>query len=150
MTDQRTGAAPYAGSTSTSTHRSGWNPAGSSWVGWLVFASVMMTMVGFSHLVQGLVAIFDDTYYLVTDSGLTVAADYTVWGWTHLVAGSVVMVAGLSLFSGHTWARVVAIVFTAVSALLSFGFMAAYPAWSALVIALDVCVILALTVHGDD
>ena len=150
MTDHMTGAAPYVGGTSTPTREGGWNPKESSWVGWLVFASCMMVMVGFFHVVQGLVAIFDDEYFLVTDSGLTLALDYTAWGWTHLIAGAVVIVAGLSLFSGYTWARVVAVGFAALSALLNFGFIAAYPFWSAIVIALDVFVILALTVHGND
>jgi hypothetical protein len=37
-----------------------------------------------------------------------------------------------------------------VSAVGSLAFLAAYPVWSAMVIALDVVVIMALTVHGSE
>ena len=36
------------------------------------------------------------------------------------------------------------------SAILNLGFMSAYPIWSAIMIALDVLVIYAVTVHGRE
>ena len=36
----------------------------SGWTGWIVFAGVMMLMMGAFHVIQGLVALFQDTYYL--------------------------------------------------------------------------------------
>ena len=125
-------------------------PEPSGWVGWISFAGVMMIMVGILHAIQGLVAILDDEYYLVTKSGLTVQLDYTAWGWTHLIAGLVIAGAGLALFSGQMWARVVGVGLAMLSLLLNFAFFAAYPFWSATVIAIDVFVILALTVHGRE
>jgi hypothetical protein len=150
MTDHTTGAAPSVSGSDRQPRGKSWNPTESSRVGWLLFASIMMAMVGYFHLAQGLVALFDDEYFLVADSRLPVALDYAVWGWTHLVLGGLVMVAGLTLFSGSTWARVVAIAFAALSAVVNFCFIAAQPFWSATVIVLDVFVILALTVHGND
>jgi hypothetical protein len=148
MTQHRTAPPTYAGSSSRPQQGARWDPSGTGWMGWVVFASVMMVLIGFFHALQGLVAIFDDEYYVVTDSGLTVALDYTVWGWTHLALGGVVVMAGLSLFSGYTWARAVAVGMAAISAVVNFGFIAAYPFWSLIVITMDVFVILALTVYG--
>lgn len=37
-----------------------------------------------------------------------------------------------------------------VSAIVNIGLLAAYPAWSAIMIALDVLVIWAVTVHGRE
>ena len=128
--------------------RSAATPSG--WVGWIVFAAVMMIMIGTFHVMQGVVAVINDEYYLVTKSGLTLEADYTAWGWTHIVAGIVVIGAGLALIAGQMWARVVGVGLAGISALLNFAFMAAYPFWSIIVIALDVFVILALTVHGRE
>ena len=122
----------------------------SGWVGWIIFAGTMMIMIGSFHIVHGLVAVFNDEYYLVTKSGLTVHLDYTSWGWTHIIAGIVVIGAGLGLFAGQMWARVVGIVLASISALLNFAFIASYPFWSAIVIAMDVFVIMALTVHGRE
>jgi hypothetical protein len=122
----------------------------SGWVGWVMFAGAMMVLIGSVHIIQGLVAVFDDEYYLVTDSALVVELDYTAWGWTHLLAGVIVVLAGLGVFTGQTWARVVGVALAVVSAILNFAFLAAYPFWSAIAIALDVFVILALTVHGGE
>lgn len=120
------------------------------WTGWIVFAGTMMALIGSLHVIQGLLAVLDEEYYLATDGGLAVTADYTAWGWTHIVAGAVVIAAGVGVVAGRIWARVVGVTLAVVSALLNFTFMAAYPIWSAIVIALDVFVILALTVHGRD
>jgi len=128
--------------------RAGGAPSG--WVGWIIFAGVMMIMVGSFHVIQGLVAVFNDEYYLVTKSGLTVKLDYTGWGWIHIIAGLVVIGAGLALFAGQMWARVVGIILAAASALLNFAFIASYPFWSCIVIAMDIFIILALTVHGKE
>jgi hypothetical protein len=120
------------------------------WVGWIVFAGTMMLLIGTFHVIQGLVALFDDAYYLVGANGLVVSVDYTQWGWVHLVAGVVVIAAGLGLFTGRTWARVVGVILVAISAILNFAFIAAFPVWSLTIIALDVFVIYALTAHGGE
>src|SRR3954451_6887300 len=77
-----------------------------AWTGWGMFAAIMLILIGTFHIIQGLMAIFDDEYYLVTKNGLTLELDYTVWGWTHLIAGAVIALAGVCLTAGQTWARV--------------------------------------------
>jgi hypothetical protein len=122
----------------------------SGWVGWITFAGTMMMIIGGLHVVQGLVAVFNDEYYLVGKNGLTVHLDYTQWGWTQIIAGLVVIGAGLGVFAGKMWARVVGVVLASLSILVNFAFIAAYPFWSVIVIAMDVFVIMALTVHGRE
>ncbi len=58
--------------------------------------------------------------------------------------------AGVFVFAGQIWARTVGVIVALVSAVFNLGFLAAYPLWSLIMIALDVMVILALTVHGSD
>ena len=58
--------------------------------------------------------------------------------------------AGVFVFAGQVWARTVGVIVALVSAVFNLGFLAAYPLWSLIMIALDVMVILALTVHGSD
>jgi hypothetical protein len=120
------------------------------WVGWIVFAGTMMSLVGTFHVIQGLVALFDNGYYLVSQNGLVVSVDYTTWGWAHLIAGVVVLGAGLGLFTGRTWARAVGVIVASISAILNFAFIAAFPVWSLTIIALDVFVIYAITAHGAE
>ncbi|MGZ4590904.1 MAG: DUF7144 family membrane protein [Actinomycetes bacterium] len=125
-------------------------PEATGWVGWIIFAGTMMVLVGTFHIIQGLVAVFNDKYYLVAKSGLVVHVDYTAWGWVHMIGGVILIGAGLGLFTGRMWARVVGVIVAGASMLLNFAFIASYPFWSAIVIALDVFVILALTVHGRE
>jgi len=120
------------------------------WVGWVFFAGVMMVMLGIFQAIEGLVAIFNDKYYLVSRSGLVISADYTVWGWVHLLLGIVVAIAGYAVIRGQMWGRVIGIIMAAVSAIVNLGFLAAYPIWSTIIIAIDVVVIYALTVHGRE
>ena len=120
------------------------------WVGWIVFAGTIMMLIGTFHVIQGLVALFDNAYYLVGQTGLVVSVDYTAWGWIHLISGVIVIAAGVGLFSGRMWARTVAVILVSLSAILNFAFIAAFPVWSLTVIALDVFVIYALTAHGAE
>jgi hypothetical protein len=120
------------------------------WVGWIAFAAVMMVLIGGLHAIQGLVALFKDEYYVVTNSGLVLTVDYTGWGWVHLIFGILVCLTGIVLFTGRTWARVVGVCAAVLSILINFAFIAAYPFWSLTVIAVDIFVIYALIVHGRE
>ncbi|HTW14069.1 MAG TPA: hypothetical protein VMF51_03010 [Nocardioides sp.] len=122
----------------------------SRWYGLLAFAGMIMLMLGAFHAMAGLVALFEEDHYLVAQDGLVVSADYTVWGWTHLVLGVVIAVAGGALLSGAAWARVVAAVIALVSALVNLAFLPAYPLWAAIMIALDVLILYAVTTHRGD
>jgi hypothetical protein len=120
----------------------------SGWVGWTLFAAVIMLLVGGFHVIQGLVALFKDDYYVVGTSGLVLNVSYTAWGWIHIVGGVIVVAAGISLFTGKMWARVLGTAMACVSAIVNVGFLSAYPIWSAMMIAMDIAIIMALTVHG--
>jgi len=120
------------------------------WVGMVIFAGVMLVMLGGFQAMEGIVAIIRDEYYMVTRNGLVIDLDYTAWGWTHLIAGTIVAAAGVALFSGKMWARVIGVILASVSLLVNFAFIAAYPFWSTIIIAMDIFIILALTVHGRE
>jgi hypothetical protein len=121
-----------------------------AWAGWVVFGGVMMILLGLVQVIQGLVAILEEDYYLVTRNGLLVSVDYTTWGWTHLVLGIIAGLTGVGLLAGNTAARVVGVAVAVVSALVNLAFMPAYPIWSFIVITLDVIVIFAIVVHGRE
>jgi hypothetical protein len=124
--------------------------ATSGWaVGFILFAAIMMIMIGVFQAIAGLVAIFENEFYVATRSYLF-QFDATTWGWIHLIAGVIIAFAGWGLLSGRTWARVVGITLAVLSAIVNFAFIPYYPFWSLLVIALDVFVIWALAAHGRD
>jgi tetrahydromethanopterin S-methyltransferase subunit F len=122
----------------------------SGWTGWVVFAGIMLIMLGAFQVIEGLVALFDEGYYLVASSGLVLHVDYNVWGWVHLVIGVLAVATGLGLLAGNTAARVAGIVLAVLSAIVNLAFIAAYPVWSTVVIAVDIIVIYAIVVHGRE
>ena len=125
-------------------------PVQTGWVGWIVFAALMLVMLGIFHVMQGLVALFRDEVYVVGSDGLVVSVDYTSWGWTHVIGGAIAIVVGACLMAGQMWARVVAVVVAMLSAFANIMFLPAYPLWSMIMIAVDVLVIWAVTVHGSE
>jgi len=126
-----------------STQRSGWA------VGYSVFAAVVLCIIGIFHAVAGIVAIVDDTFYVAGEEWVF-QFDVTSWGWIHLVMGIVVFVAGIGVMTGNVAARTLGVVVAAISAIANFLWLPYYPVWSIVMIALDVAVIWALTVHGRD
>ena len=124
--------------------------APSKWVGVVVFAGVMLLILGSFQAIEGFVALFRDEFYVVSRSGLVITMDYTAWGWTHLVIGLIAFGAGAGILYGQMWARLLGIIIAVLSALANLAFLPAYPIWSTIVIATDVLVIYALTAHGRE
>jgi hypothetical protein len=118
-------------------------------VGFILFATIMMIMVGVFQAIAGLVAIFENEFYVATRNYLF-KFDATTWGWIHLIVGLIIVFAGWGLLSGRTWARVVGITLAVLSAIANFLFIPYYPFWALTIITLDVFVIWALTAHGGE
>jgi hypothetical protein len=119
------------------------------WVGWIWFAAVVMIMNGTFNAIDGLVALLKDEVYVQTKKGLVVF-DYTAWGWILLIIGAIQLIVGFALASGQFWARVMAIFLATLSAIAQIAFITAFPLWSLIVITLDVIVLWALIVHGEE
>ncbi len=138
--------ATTAGQRGTTTGERGYSGGA---VGLITFAGILMIMTGIFHAVQGLVALANDTFWVAGEE-YVFQFDLTSWGWIHLIAGAVVALAGVALFQGSVWARTVAVILACASILASFLWMPYYPVWSVIVIAFDIFVIWAVTVHGRD
>jgi hypothetical protein len=118
-------------------------------VGVLVFAGTLMLVIGVLHVIQGLVALMNNQFYVVGQEYMF-EFDLTAWGWTHLAFGLVVALAGAGLFRGAVWARTVAVVLATLSIIGNFLWLPYYPLWSLTIIALATLVIWAATAHGRD
>ena len=74
----------------------------------------------------------------------------TSWGWFEILLGAVILLAGFAVFSGNVLARTVGVIGAVISMFSAFASMTFYPFWALAIIAIDVAVIWALTVHGRD
>ncbi len=108
-------------------------------------------IVGAIDFFQGLIALFEDEYYVVTGSGFLVF-DLTGWGWTMVIWGVLLVLAGLGLAAGQGWARWFAIVVVGLNFIAQLGFLgnSQYPLWSLTVVALNIIVLYALTARWSE
>jgi hypothetical protein len=111
--------------------------------GWIVFAAVMMIFAGLLALSQGISAIRNDQVFVVTRH-YAFAFDLTGWGWVHAIVGALAVIAGVALFTGAMWARVVGVVLAGLSLIANFLWLPYYPVWAVSLLILDALVIWAL------
>lgn len=112
--------------------------------GGAIAASIILLTVGILSIFQGIAAIAKDDL-LVVGYNYTYQFDVSTWGWVHLVVGILLLLAGIGLMSGATWARLVAIVVASLSIIANFLWLPYYPLWSILIIAIDLVVIWAVS-----
>jgi len=111
--------------------------------GIVVFAGVAMIVGGAFEALEGLAGIVNDKYLVVVPNYIY-AFDLTVWGVIHLLVGLALVVIGVSLLRGQTWARVAGMIAAVVSAILNFVWLPISPLWAIVIIAVDMLVIWAL------
>ncbi len=119
------------------------------WVGWVFFAGFVMILLGIFQAIYGLVAIFNSNWFAVTGQGL-LFVDLTAWGWVHLLVGIVVFLAGFGVLYGGLWGRLLGVLLAVASLFTALFSVNLHPIWSVIIMVVDVLVIYALTVHGDE
>ena len=111
-----------------------------------VLAAVLMILVGVLGITQGAAAIAKDEVYALVGT-YVYKFSLTTWGWLHLVAGALVLLAGLALFTGSVLARALGIALTALVVFANLLALPYQPAWSAVMIGSGVFAIWALFHH---
>ena len=126
-------------------------PQEQSWTGWVMFAGIVMIIAGAFDALLGLTAILlpSNEYLFLTDEAV-ILLDAAGWGWWHLLIGAAIVIVGIFVLRGATWARTVGVVLVSINAISQMGLLAVQPLWSLIMILLDIIVIYALIVHGRE
>ena len=117
--------------------------------GLTALAGILMVLLGGWWMITGFIAIVNDDFFVVTQEWIFQFSS-TSWGWTHLILGFVVLLAGIGLFSAAVWARTVGVILAVVSGLVAFAWLPYYPVMGIIFVTMSVLTIWALTVHGRD
>jgi len=116
-------------------------------LGLIIFASVMLAVIGFFNLLDGIAAIAKSHVFI--GNAHYVVGDLRLWGWVMTVFGAVQLLAVLGVWAGNQLARWFAVAVVGLNAIGQMFFIPAYPFWSLLIIAADVVALWALCVYGS-
>jgi len=123
-------------------------PEVSGWaIGGIAFAATMMVLIGVFQILAGLVAIFNDEFYVVARN-YTFDLDVSAWGWIHIIIGLLMLGVAFGLYTRALWAVIGGLAIAMLSAVSNFFFIPYYPIWALLLIGIDVWIIWALTRPG--
>ena len=114
----------------------------------VIAVGVILILLGVWNAVDGLSALVAGDF-VVADADRVVALQVAAWGWVLLALGVVEVIAGIALFIGARWARVVAVLVAGFNGIVQLAFLAAYPVGAVLIMVLAAVVIWTVVRHGD-
>lgn len=125
-------------------------PAAPAGEGWVLFAGIMLGIVGILNVFQGLALVAKDEIYVTgPDASVVIVGDVSTWGWVILILGVVELFAAFGAVSGQQWARWFGIVIASLALIAQFPvFFGSAPLWSLTVVLLCVLVIYGLATYG--
>ncbi|MVU80478.1 hypothetical protein GPX89_24915 [Nocardia sp. ET3-3] len=109
-------------------------------------AGILLLVIGALSILQGISAVASDDL-LVVGSDYVYKLNTAGWGWIHIILGAIEIIVAIGLLNNTTWGRTAALVLAALSIVENFLWIPYYPAWSLLIIALDVVVIWAIATY---
>jgi len=115
---------------------------------WVLFAGIMVALVGVLNVVYGIAAIADSRFF--ANDATYILSNLNTWGWITLILGVGQIVAASSIWKGGQVGRWFGIAMAMLSAVAALMSIAAYPFWSLAVFALDILVIYGLAAYGGD
>src|SRR5262245_41626967 len=92
---------------------------------WIIFAGVMLAIVGILNLIYGIAMISDSTFF-VNDTKF-VLANLNFWGWVLTILGAGQLATAFGVFAAKEWARWLGILFAAANMIANFLAIASYP-----------------------
>jgi len=115
--------------------------------GLVLFASVMLVIVGCFNLIYGIAAIANS--HVFTANAHYVFGNLRTWGWITLIIGVLQLLAAAGVLAGNQLARWFGVAVLGLSAIDQMFFIPAYPFWSLVIIAVDVVALYGLCAYGS-
>ena len=130
----------------------GYDTYESTGAGWKTFAGIMVILVGFFNVIDGLRGITSTnqvkSMFPNGNVELPVTNDIKTWSWVILIIGAVMILAGFLIFSGNMFGRVVGVLVAGANAIVQLSYIDHNPFWSFTIIIIDVLIIYGLVAHG--
>lgn len=115
--------------------------------GLIVFASVLLAVLGFFNLLYGIAAVANSHVFVA--NAHYVIGDLRAWGWVTLIIGGLQLLTAGGVLTGNQLARWFGVAVVGLSALAMMFFIPAYPLWALVIIAVDVVALYGLCAYGS-
>jgi len=115
--------------------------------GLVLFAGVLLLVVGFWNLIYGIAAIAQSHVFVA--NAHFVFGDLKTWGWITLIISALQILAGIGVMTGNQAARWAGIILVGLNAINQMFFIPAYPFWSLTIIAMDIVALYGLCAYGS-
>jgi hypothetical protein len=115
--------------------------------GLVLFAGVLLLVVGFWNLMYGIAAIAQSHVFVA--NAHYVVGNLRTWGWITLIVAALQILAGIGVMTGNQAARWAGIVLAGLNAINQMFFIPAYPFWSLTIIAMDIVALYGLCAYGS-
>jgi hypothetical protein len=115
--------------------------------GLILFASILLMIIGFFNLIDGIAAVARSHVFIA--NAHYVFGDLRTWGWITLILGVLQLLAAVGVLAGNQAARWTAVVLIGLNAIDQMFFLPGYPFWSLMIIAADVFALYGLCVYGS-
>jgi hypothetical protein len=115
--------------------------------GWVVFSGIMLILLGFGGILDGIWALDNDDKAVDT---FLFENDIGTWGVIYLVGGIIVALAGFAVMARAQWARYLGIFVAAVYVIVRLPWIFSYPEQTLLAVILGVLVLYGLSMYGGD
>jgi hypothetical protein len=115
--------------------------------GWVVFAGVMIAIVGVMNVIYGIAALDDSSFY-AQDTRYVIFDDLNTWGWILLVVGIVQVLVALGVWARIQIARWLGVLIASINAIVMLLFLPAYPFLALALFSLDLLVVFGLIAYG--
>jgi len=112
---------------------------------WVTFAAALFLLVGVFNVIDGIGLLVDDNYF---HADQLLFGDSSMWGWLALIMGAGQILIAFGIFSGSILAQILGVVWAMINGCVHLLSIGAYPAWSIIIMALDVLVIYGLIMYG--
>ncbi len=113
--------------------------------GLVAFACVVLAVAGFFNLLDGVAAIARSHVFIA--NAHFVIGNLRAWGWIVMILGILQIAAAGGVLTGSQLARWFGVVVVGLNAIGQMAFLASYPFWSVLIIAVDVVALYALCTY---
>jgi hypothetical protein len=115
--------------------------------GLIVFAAVLLLVIGVFNVIDGIAAIAKSHVFI--GNAHYVFGDLRTWGWVALILGALQLLAAGGIVAGNQLARWTAVGLVGLNAIAQMMAIPAYPFWSLTIIAADVVALWGLCAYGS-